>query len=302
MSTRRGFSIASVSMVVLLAGAWAWGLYTSSGTDDVSVGLEPTEEPEATDMPVGWVVHASETVKIKSSSAPWQMLRVLDDLQPGDSIELEPGDELSVLSFVQPGRRLFTGPANLEVRADTISIRRGERAKIFPVSDSQMALAKKWFALHPSGRPRTDFLKPKANPALRVEQPLNGALLLTRDPVFEFRGQMPRDGQLIIYLENGRRFWVQPAAENYISFPPATSFEWGQHFNWELRKHTGGRILEGSFAIATQEQAYELLVSKVPNLLETPREDLFFYGVRLELAGAQREANQMWEILGREPQ
>ena len=112
---------------------------------------------------------------------------------------------------------------------------------------------------------------------------------------------MPRDGQLIVYGENGRRFWVERLDKHEIKFPPAARFQWGQKLTWEVRKATGGRVLNGAFEIASEEDAARLINATLPASQSVPAEQLVFYAVQLELEQAYPRAQEVWKQLGVAP-
>ena len=109
---------------------------------------------------------------------------------------------------------------------------------------------------------------------------------------------LPREGNLMLFDAKGKRFWVEPLEGEYLTLPPAARFEWGQSFTWEVRRLTGGRVISGSFQIASEETARSLLAARVPDSPNTLPENLLFYGMRLHLAKAYKEANEVWASLG----
>ena len=102
----------------------------------------------------------------------------------------------------------------------------------------------------------------------------------------------------MLFDSKGKRFWVEPLESEYVSLPPAAKFEWGQSFTWEVRRLTGGRVTSGSFHIASEETARSLLEARVPDTDEVLPESKLYYGMRLQLANAFKEANEVWQSLG----
>ncbi|MDX1669847.1 MAG: hypothetical protein R3194_10540, partial [Limnobacter sp.] len=299
------FNIASVITLTVVAGAWL-------GAESTNVGAEkePTTRQEVADStasafeqqrqhsaPVAWaLISSNKSLIYPRDGYSAEILRPLRPLYMGNVIEIPDGEKISILIPGNMTRRHYEGPAKLSVIKDTVSVRQGPKAKVFPADPERLKLARRWsnVSVHPS--PLVT-----GGGVFSVQQPRNNAMLLTTNPVFHFAGKLPRDGQLIIFGENGRRFWVQPLDEHVVDFPPAAQFSWGQKFTWEVRKSTGGRVLNGSFEIAPEDTAFDLLRNKVVNLPETPREELLFYGVKLELARAFDQADDVWNQLGTSP-
>ena len=102
---------------------------------------------------------------------------------------------------------------------------------------------------------------------------------------------------LMLFDAKGKRFWVEPLEGEYLTLPPAARFEWGQSFTWEVRRLTGGRVVSGSFHIASEETARALLQARVPDTPNALPESRLFYGMRLQLAGAYQEATEVWDSL-----
>jgi hypothetical protein len=57
-------------------------------------------------------------------------------------------------------------------------------------------------------------------------------------------------------------------------------------------------VVSGSFHIASEETARSLLEARVPDTASALPESRLFYGMRLQLAKAFLEANEVWESLG----
>ena len=57
-------------------------------------------------------------------------------------------------------------------------------------------------------------------------------------------------------------------------------------------------MASGSFQIASEETARSLLAARVPDYPGTLPENLLFYGMRLQLANAYKEASEVWASLG----
>lgn len=261
------------------------------------------KKPHTNDsMPVAWVIQSrgasfKESSESESSSLNGALPVVL---QPEQELTLAPQGLLKALVFSQGVIRHFEGPAKLKVIQDTISVVDGPAVKVFPVEEKHLQLARQWTKTH-----QGDFtsLNGKFNQTLQsadevgIVYPVDGALMLTRRPEFQFVGPLPKDSTLIIYRQDNRRHWVQQLDSLHVTFPPAAEFQWGESFTWEVRKRTGGRLLEGKFQIASEQQATLLMQSKVPALADTPTEDLLFYALQLQLAGAYREAASVVESM-----
>ncbi|HEX4857284.1 MAG TPA: hypothetical protein VFV28_10755, partial [Limnobacter sp.] len=138
----------------------------------------------------------------------------------------------------------------------------------------------------------------KKDVELHALSPIDNSLLLTRNPEFRFEGELPREGNLMIFDSRGKRFWVEPLEGLQLTLPPAAKFEWGRAFTWEVRRLTGGRVLSGSFQIASEETARALLQAKLPDTQDVLPESRLFYGMRLQLARAYSEADEVWSSLG----
>ena len=251
--------------------------------------------------PVVFVLAAGDNVVVTNPKGQRYSALPTQRLLYGHQIEVPKGQRLAVLVLKTGNRRVFTGPANLKVIADTIRLQRGPSAKVFPLAQQDLDMVDQWIKLY--ARPRGSAAgsvkpRPEDGGELEVIQPVDGSLLLTRTPQFVFKGDLPREGNLMLFDSKGKRFWVEPIESEYVSFPPAAKFEWGQRFSWEVRRLTGGRVLSGSFNIASEETARALLEARIPDLPSTLPESMLFYGMRLQMAGAYKEADDVWASLG----
>lgn len=284
----------------MVAGAWL-GLESTQADAESPAHSQPTQDASASfpenNTPVAWALFSSgDSQIVAKSGATAEQLRPLRPLYMGNTIQVPEGASLSILIPGNMTRRYFDGPASLEVIKDTVSLLKGPKVRVFPADPSRLAMAEAW------SQSTGHAVSPASNEfGLTVTSPLDGAVLLTQKPEFHFIGQLPKDGKLIIYNAEGRRFWVSPMESDLVRFPPAAQFKWGQKFTWEVRKSTGGKVLGGAFEIAPEALAFDLMSSKVPNLPHVPREDLLFYGLRLEMARAYREADLVWDALGTKP-
>lgn len=251
--------------------------------------------------PVVFVLAASDKVVVTNPKGQRYIALPTQRLLHGHKVYVPKGQRLAVVVLNTGNRRVFTGPAHLKVIADTIRLLSGPAAKVFPLVQEDLDMVDQWINLY--ARPR-GFVQGGAKARsedtgdLEVIQPVDGSLLLTRTPQFVFKGDLPREGNLMLFDSKGKRFWVEPIESEYVSFPPAVKFEWGQRFTWEVRRLTGGRVLSGSFNIASEETARALLEARVPDLPGTLPESMLLYGMRLQMAGAYKEANAVWASLG----
>ena len=304
MSSGNRFNIASVLARTFVAGAWLGSETTDAEAENAPVETSAAissadlfEQQRRESTPVAWTLFSTNKSLIYPRNGyAAELLQPLRPLYLGNLIEIPEGEEVSILVPESMTRRHYSGPATLAVIKDTISVRKGPKVRVFPADPERLKLARSW-ASTSIAHSESRFDEAKLN----LVEPQNNAVLLTTNPVFHFSGLLPRDGQLIVFGENGRRFWVQPLESLKVGFPPAAQFKWGQKFTWEVRKSTGGRVLNGSFEIAPQQIAFELLQGKVPNVPDVPKEDLIFYGVRLELARAYKEAQAVWTQVGSSP-
>jgi len=254
--------------------------------------------------PVVFVLAASDKVVVSNPKGQQYSALPTQRLLHGHTVAVPKGQRFSVLVLNTGNRRVYNGPAQLKVIADTVRVLSGPAVKVFPVEQAHLDLIDQWINLY--ARPR-GVLPVKGEKAeatedkfLRVLRPIDGSLLLTRNPEFVFQGDLPREGNLMLFDSKGKRFWVEPLESEYVSLPPAAKFEWGQSFTWEVRRLTGGRVVSGSFHIASEETARSLLEARVPDTAGTMPEAKLFYGMRLQLAKAFKEANEVWESLGME--
>lgn len=251
--------------------------------------------------PVVFVLAAGDNVVVTNPKGQRYSALPTQRLLFGHQIDVPKGQRFSVLVLKTGNRRVFTGPANLTVIADTIRLLNGPAAKVFPLAQEDLDMVDQWIKLYARPRgsaPGSAKARPEDGGELDVIHPVDGSLLLTRTPQFVFKGDLPREGNLMLFDSKGKRFWVEPIESEYVSFPPAAKFEWGQRFTWEVRRLTGGRVLSGSFNIASEETARALLEARIPDLPSTLPESLLFYGMRLQMAGAYKEADDVWASLG----
>lgn len=254
-----------------------------------------------TQTPVVFVLAAGDDVVVTNPKGQRYSALPTQRLLYGHQVEVPKGQRLAVLVLKTGNRRVFTGPANLKVIADTIRLLSGPAAKVFPLAQEDLDMVDQWIKLYARPRgsaPGSAKARPEDGGELDVIQPVDGSLLLTRTPQFVFKGDLPREGNLMLFDSKGKRFWVEPIESEYVSFPPAAKFEWGQRFTWEVRRLTGGRVLSGSFNIASEETARALLQARIPDLPGTLPESMLFYGMRLQMAGAYKEADDVWASLG----
>lgn len=251
--------------------------------------------------PVVFVLSATDQVVVTNPKGQQYSALPTQRLLQGHTVTVPKGQRFSVLVLKTGNRRVYNGPAQLRVIADTVRVLSGPSVKVFPVEQAYLDLIDQWINLfaRPRGVPQIKSEKPASQTSdqLRLLQPLDGSLLLTRNPVFIFQGDLPREGNLMLFDSKGKRFWVEPLESQYVSLPPAAKFEWGQSFTWEVRRLTGGRVVSGSFHIASEETARSLLEARVPDTADTSPELKLFYGMRLQLAKAFKEANEVWSSL-----
>ncbi|WP_291750434.1 MULTISPECIES: hypothetical protein [unclassified Limnobacter] len=254
--------------------------------------------------PVVFVLAASDKVVVSNPKGQQYSALPTQRLLHGHTVAVPKGQRFSVLVLNTGNRRVYNGPAQLKVIADTVRVLSGPAVKVFPVEQAHLDLIDQWINLYARPRGVLPVKGEKAeateDKSLRVLRPIDGSLLLTRNPEFVFQGDLPREGNLMLFDSKGKRFWVEPLESEYVSLPPAAKFEWGQSFTWEVRRLTGGRVVSGSFHIASEETARSLLEARVPDTAGTMPEAKLFYGMRLQLAKAFKEANEVWESLGME--
>lgn len=247
---------------------------------------------------VVFVLAATDQVVVTNSKGqPYRALPTQRLLQ-GHTVNVPKGQRFSVAVLGTGNRRVFNGPARLKVIADTVRVMAGSTPKVFPLAPADLDLIDQWVAVY--ARPRGIVSKDKQQEAdsdLQALHPVDGSLLLTRNPEFLFKGDLPREGNLMLFDAKGKRFWVEPLESEYLTLPPAAKFEWGQSFTWEVRRLTGGRVASGSFHIASEETARALLQARVPDTPNALPESKLFYGMRLQLAGAYKEATEVWGSL-----
>ena len=240
------------------------------------------------------------TDKVLVTNLKGQQYRALPTqrLLHGHTVNVPRGQRFSVAVLSTGNRRVFNGPARLKVIADTVRLITGPAPKVFSLAPAELDLIDHWIAVY--ARPRGVVSKDKLQESeitLQALYPVDGSLLLTRNPEFLFKGDLPREGNLMLFDAKGKRFWVEPLEGEYLTLPPAARFEWGQSFTWEVRRLTGGRVVSGSFHIASEETARALLQARVPDTPNALPESRLFYGMRLQLAGAYQEATEVWDSL-----
>lgn len=253
--------------------------------------------------PVVFVLAASDKVVVTNLQGQQYSALPTQRLVHGHLVNVPKGHRFSVVVLNTGNRRVYTGPAKLKVIADTVRVLNGPAVKVFPLDQADLDLIDQWRSLYARPRGSLVALKPtpvadQETPTLQAVQPIDNSLLLTRSPEFVFKGDLPREGNLMIFDSRGKRFWVEPLESEYVTFPPSAKFDWGQSFTWEVRRLTGGRVVSGSFHIASEETARSLLAARVPDSPNTLPENLLFYGMRLHLAKAYKEANEVWASLG----
>lgn len=258
------------------------------------LGAHAASSAPAAPSAVAWVAYSKGAQIVLPGAKKPVPLATLSTLGFGSQITLQKGDQLSVVVFSNNTRRVYDGPANLKVIKDTVSLRSGPEPEVFPASNEQLAVIQKWLTLHPKGLAAMPSPPGLGKLPFDVIKPLEGALFLSRQPEFLLTGTLPRDAKLIIYDKDNRRFWVEPLENSHVTFPPAAEFQWGQSYSWEIRNFTGGSLLKGKFKIASEQQAFQLFKSKVPNLPSTPKIDLVLYALTLQMAGAYPEAQDVW--------
>lgn len=250
--------------------------------------------------PVAFVLAASEKVVVTNTKGQRYLALPTQRLSQGHLIEVPEGQRFSALILNTGNRRVYKGPARLRVLADTIRVLKGPAVKVIPLAQFDLDLVEQWTTLYPE--PGSNVAAKAAlteeDSTLSAIQPIDGSLLLTRNPQFVFLGTLPREGNLMIFDSKGKRFWVEPLESEYVSLPPAARFEWGQSFTWEVRRLTGGRVASGRFQIASEETARSLLEARVPDLPDILPETQLFYAMRLHMVSAFKEANEVWASLG----
>ena len=219
--------------------------------------------------PVVFVLAASDKVVVSNPKGQQYSALPTQRLLHGHTVAVPKGQRFSVLVLNTGNRRVYNGPAQLKVIADTVRVLSGPAVKVFPVEQAHLDLIDQWINLYARPRGVLPVKGEKAeateDKSLRVLRPIDGSLLLTRNPEFVFQGDLPREGNLMLFDSKGKRFWVEPLESEYVSLPPAAKFEWGQSFTWEVRRLTGGRVVSGSFHIASEETARSLLEARVPD-------------------------------------
>lgn len=274
---------------------WVWCL----GAAWLALGHWAVVGVAAASTPVAFVMAADPGVFITNPKGQRYSALPTQRLRQGHLVTLPKGQRFSVVVLGKGHRRVYTGPAQLRVIADTVRLLKGPAASVFPVDRSDRDLIDQWLVQYPRKRPQAETAdKPQEeSPTLKAVSPRDGAMLLTRNPEFRFEGQLPREGTLMLFDGRGKRFWVQPLEDKWVTLPPAADFQWGQQFTWEVRRLTGGRVVWGAFTIASEETARALLAARVPDLPGVLPESRVFYGMRLHLAKAYKEADEVWQSL-----
>lgn len=251
---------------------------------------------------VVFVVAASPKVVVTNPQGQRYTALPTQRLLQGHRVDVPKGQRFAVVVLATGERRVYKGPARLSVIADTVRVLSGPPVKVSSLAPFELDLIEQWKRVYarPRGAPQAEkpALHTVEDPQLQVVEPLHDSLLLTRSPEFVFRGDLPREGNLMLFDSQGKRFWVEPLESLYVTLPAAARFEWGQSFTWEVRRLTGGRVVSGSFRIASEETARALLEARVPDTPKTLPETKLFYGMRLHLAGAYLEARAVWASLG----
>lgn len=251
-------------------------------------------------QPVVFVLAASSQVMVTNPKGQQFNALPTQSLTRGHLINVPKGQRFSALVLGTGNRRVYIGPARLEVIADTVRVVKGSAAKVNPLTEEDLDLVDQWMTVY--ARKPAPVIPPVDPPdeesSLKALQPIDDSLLLTRSPEFRFLGKLPREASLMLFDARGKRFWVEPLDNLQLTLPPAAKFEWGGAFTWEVRRLTGGRVLSGSFQIASEETARALLQAKVPDTPDALPESRLFYGMRLQLAKAYLEAEEVWASLG----
>jgi hypothetical protein len=266
----------------LILPCWAW-----AAPEDRVVSNEL--------KPVAFVLASTEGIEVTNLHQRTYAVLPLQRFVEGHVLTLPKKARLSLLLLETGQRRVYNGPAKLEVGGDVVFVRSGKKPKVSQLDEDQRELVEQWMVEYPR---RGNKPEKRVNTNLEVRFPEDGEMLLSRMPEFVFKGTLPRDANLLLFDANDKRIWVQPFDNLQFSFPTALGLEWGQRVNWEVRKPTGGRLLAGSFHIASEETARALLDARIPENPKIKPEFLLFYGMRLQLAGAYQEARTVWEDLG----
>ncbi|MDX1670023.1 MAG: hypothetical protein R3194_11440, partial [Limnobacter sp.] len=190
MSSGNRFNIASVLTLTVVAGAWLGAESTNVGAEKEATTQQEASDSTATlfeqqrreNAPMAWsLMSSTKTLIYPRDGYSAEILRPLRPLFMGNVIEIPEGEEISVLIPGNMTRRHYQGPAKLAVIKDTVSVRKGPKAKVFPADPERLKLARRWssMSVHPSPIVA-------GSGALSVQQPRNNAMLLTTSPVFHF--------------------------------------------------------------------------------------------------------------------
>lgn len=256
----------------------------------------PDDRANANDLkPVAFVLASTEGIQVTNLHKRTYEVLPLQRFVEGHVLDLPKGARLSLVLLDSWQRRVFDGPAKLEVGEDVVFVRSGRKPKVSQLSEGLVELVQQWLVEYPR---RGNKPEKRLGTDLELVSPKDAEMLLSRTPEFVFKGTLPRDSNFLLFDSNDKRIWVQPFDNLQFSFPSALGLDWGQRVNWEIRKPTGGRLLSGSFHIASEETARALLDAKVPERHKIKPEFSLFYGMRLQLAGAYQEAQSVWQSLG----
>ncbi|HEX4879888.1 MAG TPA: hypothetical protein VFV39_08600 [Limnobacter sp.] len=250
--------------------------------------------------PVAFLLAAGDRVVVTNHKGQRYSALPTQRLAHGHELQVPKGQRMALVVLKTGNRRVYHGPARLRVIADTVRVLRGPAVRVSPLGQDDQDLIDQWLVSYPRKQPQAETADqaPEVSVALRAIAPRDGAMLLTRSPEFRFEGKLPREGNLMLFDGRGKRFWVEPLESHWVTLPQAADFQWGQQFTWEVRKLTGGRVASGAFSIASEETARSLLAARVPDLPRTLPEFRALYGMRLQLAKAYTEADEVWQSLG----
>lgn len=244
--------------------------------------------------PVAFVLASTPGVVVTNLNKQSYEALPLQRYAKGHQLQLKKGARLSLAILGTGHRRVYLGPARLQVGDGIVSVRSGPAPQVSSLRSDDVELVEQWLRRYP----RRSNLGERPHSPLRIVSPPDEAMLLTRSPELEFAGDLPREGSFLLFDGQGKRRWVQQLESHRLEFPKSVGFEWGERFTWEVRKLTGGRVLSGSFHIAGEETARVLLKARVPNLPRTLPETRLLYGMRLQLINAYLDAQSVWTSLG----
>jgi hypothetical protein len=224
-------------------------------------------------------------------------------LRSGDTLRLAKGSRLAVAMVLpnqKPQRRVYLGPAHLQLKTDHIAVLEGAKAQVSPLSESAVQLIAQWQVWQQENKKPTlaHNQGAPASSALTLLSPKFDEVLLHRNPILVWQGSFPRDASLVVFDGQGKRFWSQALDEHTVEFPPALEFEWGQSYRFEVRKATGGRMYDGQFEIASETTTKDLLAERSNYLASALPEWRLLYAMRLHLARAYGQALPVWQAMG----